>query len=281
MPARATDLVRERGRVSGVVCAEAGGEVTVRAHCVIAADGRYSKIRQLARIRNVRSEAFDLDVLWFKVPLEREQQRAVQIFRGRGNPVLAYPSVPDRLQLGWTLPHGGYGDLRSRGLPEVLDQVRALIPPYAGAIAAHITDLRQLTLLDVFAARAESWASDGLLLIGDSAHTHSPLGAQGINLAIQDAVVAYPILLESLHRRDASAQFLRRYRALRGPDIDAVMKMQVMQSRGMSSTRRSAVARRVMTTVLPHTPLLDKITRRIALGNPDIRVAAGHAVANR
>jgi FAD binding domain len=36
----------------------------------------------------------------------------------------------------------------------------------------------------------DHWARDGLLLIGDSAHTMSPMGAIGVNVAIATAAVA-------------------------------------------------------------------------------------------
>ncbi|MFJ8852469.1 FAD-dependent monooxygenase [Streptomyces sp. NPDC102437] len=39
---------------------------------------------------------------------------------------------------------------------------------------------------------------DGLVLIGDAAHTHGSIGAQGINLALQDAAALHPVLLDAL-----------------------------------------------------------------------------------
>ena len=49
-------------------------------------------------------------------------------------------------------------------------------------------------------------SGDGLVLIGDAAHTHSPIGAQGINLAIQDAVLLHPHLVRSLRTGDFTAE---------------------------------------------------------------------------
>src|SRR5205814_9377321 len=68
----------------------------------------------------------------------------------------------------------------------VTGQIGRAVPEYADQIHEHVRALSDLTLLDVFAGCARRWAADGLLLIGDSAHTHSPIGAQGINLAVQD-----------------------------------------------------------------------------------------------
>jgi monooxygenase len=270
---RATDLVVEDGRVRGVVCSRDGRRQTVRAFCVIAADGRYSNLRRLAGIRNARLDLFDLDVLWMRVPLPEHAPRVVQIFRSGGEPVLAYPSYPDALQLGWTIPHGRYADLTALGVDRIRDRIAAAVPQYAEVLRGHLTSFADLSLLDVFAARAERDAADGLLLIGDAAHTHSPLGAQGINLAIQDAVAAHPVLIGAWHAGDASADRLAAYSRRRAPHISAVTRIQVMQSKGMLSTSRIGdFLRPKLARVLPYTPMFAVANRRIALGDTELRV---------
>ena len=88
------------------------------------------------------------------------------------------------------------------------------MPEYAGRVSENVRGLADLSLLDVFAGTAREWARDGLLLIGDAAHTHSPLGAQGINLALQDAVLAHPMLVTALrNRRRSDAAALSGYTA--------------------------------------------------------------------
>ncbi|QIS10039.1 FAD-dependent monooxygenase [Nocardia arthritidis] len=268
---RANGLVIDDGRIRGVVT---NADHTVLAHCVLGADGRYSKVRRLAGIEEHRQDVFDLDVLWFKIPVGDLPVPHARIFRGDGNPVLAYKAFPGNLQLGWTLPHGRYRDIAARGIDHVRTAIAAVVPGYADLVREHLNDLSDLTLLDVFAAEADRWVEDGLMLIGDSAHTHSPLGAQGINLAIQDAVVAHPILIDSLRRRDFSATLLDRFPRRRGPDIAAVRRTQVMQSKGMlSSSRFGAFVRPKAMKVMRRTPVFRRITRGIAFGNPSIRVA--------
>ncbi len=277
---RAGGLLRDGERITGVTADGPSGAVDVLAHCVVGADGRFSKIRRLAGIPAERSGAEALDVLWFKLDAGPSPVRApaagrdVRVFRAGGNPVLVYDSWPDRVQIGWTLPHGGYQRFAAEGLDRVKEELAHAVPPYAGPIRDQITSLRDLSLLDAFSGRAERWSDHGLVLIGDAAHTHSPIGAQGINLAIQDAVLLHPLLIASLAGGDASAAFLSVFEQRRGPDIAAVQRLQGLQTKAMLST--GAFATRVRPRLAPivqRTPLYRKVLRRIAYGNPDIRIA--------
>jgi monooxygenase len=272
---RLTELLRAGDQIRGVVGNGPAGRRAISAHCVVGADGRYSKTRTLAGIDGARLDVFDQDVLWFKLPLTGTQPPPdVRIVRSMGSPVLAYHSYPDQVQLGWTLPHRGYPAVADRGVEYVKDQVRQAVPEYAEAIDAHVRALTDLTLLDVFAGCAARWTLDGLLLIGDSAHTHSPIGAQGINLAIQDAVSAHPVLLRSLRSGDASAARLDQFTRLRRRSAERVLKLQVMQSRAMLSTGRFAGAVRPRAArLLSHTPLFPKLLHHIAYGDRPVQVA--------
>lgn len=275
---KVTDLLRTGSRVSGVQA----GKHTIRAHCVIAADGRYSKVRRLAGIPDGRLDIFTQDILWFKLPAHGEAPREVRIFRAAGNPVIAYASVPDRIQLGWTLPHKRYREVADNGIDYIKDQISTAIPPYADLIRSHITDLKDLTLLDVFAGCASTWVADGLALIGDSAHTHSPIGAQGINLAIQDAVALHPVLIESLRQQDASSEFLRAYETRRKKAIGRIMKTQILQSKMMlAADGFAALARGRMASLVSRTPIYSKVLHQLAFGDKAIQIPAGVSADSR
>ncbi|RKT55606.1 FAD-dependent monooxygenase [Saccharothrix australiensis] len=272
--ARAGELLRDGDRVTGVVVTGPGYRREITAHCVVAADGRYSKMRSLAGIAYERVDGFAHDVLWFKVPA-RDESDDVRIFRAEGNPVLAYRSYPDSVQLGWTLPHGGYRAMAARGLDHVRAEIARAAPDYADLVHEHVTALGDLSLLDVFTGTARTWAVDGLLLLGDAAHSHGPIGAQGINLAVQDAVLAHPVLMRSLAAKDAGAAFLARYTEPRRADIARVARLQVRQSRAMLSQGRVAAAVRPRAAkVLARTPVFARVLRQLAYGRPGIRVAA-------
>lgn len=272
---KAADLVTDAGVVRGVVCHGPDGHRVVRARVVVGADGRYSKIRGLAGIDAGRTDVFRQDVLWFKLPAHGRPPRSVRVFRQPGSsPVMAYATVPDEIQFGWTLPHGGYRDVAAHGLDHLKARLVAAIPPYAELIDREITSLRDVTLLDVFSACAPEWTRDGLVLIGDSAHAHSPIGAQGINVAIQDAVALHPVLVAALRGGDTGAAALRRFETTRRPDIDRVHRIQLMQSRAMLSSGRVATALRPLAAkVVVRSPVYRSVRDTLAFGNTAISVA--------
>ncbi|MEU5273716.1 FAD-dependent monooxygenase [Streptomyces hygroscopicus] len=273
---RADGLLRREGAIAGVIADGPPGRCVVRARVVVGADGRFSRIRRLAGIGAGRAEAFAQDVLWCTLIARPGEPRVgdVRVFRTGGGPVLVHGSWPDRIQIGWTLPHRRYRHIAGLGLDQVTERLVRAVPQYAAPIREQIRTPADLGVLDVFSARAERWVADGLVLIGDAAHTHSPIGAQGINLAVQDAVVLHPLLVRALAEGDTSAERLAEFERRRGPDIAAVMRMQTLQSRAILS--RGAFTTRVrprLARALRRTPLYRKVLQRMAYGNPSIRVA--------
>lgn len=272
--AKVTGLLDEGDRIAGVLTSAAGAE-TIRGRCVVAADGRYSKVRRLAGITAGRLDVFDYDVLWLRLPADGDPVDDVQVFRADGAPVLIYTSVPGSIQLGWTLPHKGYHALAEKGLEHVkAEMIKALPARFSDLVRRQVTRLADLTLLDVFSGSAQSWTRDGLVLIGDSAHTHSPIGAQGINLAIQDAVALHPVLVGALRAGDLSASSLGRFEAARRPDIERVFRLQRIQSKAMLSRGGLATAvRPAVMRLVAHTPIHRAVLHQIAYGNKSIQPA--------
>src|SRR5438876_949900 len=110
------DLVREGERVVGVRADTPAGSRAVRGDLVVGADGRASVLRARAGLRARRAEqAFD--VVWCKVPqptfLDQSTARA---YLGHRHFALLFPSYDGRLQVGWIIDKGSFGDLRRLGI---------------------------------------------------------------------------------------------------------------------------------------------------------------------
>src|SRR5262249_58794679 len=96
-------------------------------------------------------------------------------------------------QLGYSTAKGGYARLRAEGIGALRSAVSRRVSWLADRTEA-LRDWKQTSLLSVEVCRLRRWYQPGLLLIGDAAHTMSPVGGVGISEAIQDAVVASNVL---------------------------------------------------------------------------------------
>src|SRR5207253_4881463 len=137
-------------------------------------------------------------------------------------------------------PKGVYAALRARAAEEWTEELLGRMPAFlADHLRAHRESVAGGTLLSVVCGRLTEWTAPGLLLIGDAAHPMSPVGGQGLNIALRDALVAANHLVPVLtvggdpSAIDAAA---RRVRDERWPEIVAVQQMQEHQGRMLASS---------------------------------------------
>jgi 2-polyprenyl-6-methoxyphenol hydroxylase-like FAD-dependent oxidoreductase len=150
-------------------------------------------MRRLGRFESEELGA-GLDILWFEVPRHPDDPPQSG---------LDYHSLPGRAlavlgqgrtwQLGWVIPTGSVDEARTEGIGPIAEAVHERLPWLDERMAA-LTDFTQLTLLNVRITRLARWYRPGLLLLGDAAHVISPVGGNGINLAIADAADAANVL---------------------------------------------------------------------------------------
>jgi 2-polyprenyl-6-methoxyphenol hydroxylase-like FAD-dependent oxidoreductase len=187
------DLLRDdAGRVCGVRVHDDAGERDLAARLVVGADGRSSIVRRHGGF-TARERATPLDVVWtrFPWPPHWKHGKPAQGHVADGHLMLVFPSPVGGLQIAWIIAKGTYGDLRKRGVEE---WVRELARHAGGDLEQHLLanvhNIAKPFLLRAETDRVVGWAKPGVLLIGDAAHTMSPVGGQGINIAFRDAIVA-------------------------------------------------------------------------------------------
>src|SRR5437868_1434228 len=230
------EFLREGGRVVGVRASADDGPREFGADLVVGADGRHAATRKHSGLPEI-SIPQRYDVLWLKVPYpDGHPDRTTVLVDLAANRVLvAFPSADGQLQVGFFIPKGSFPALRARAVAEWTDELIGRVPAYlADHLRAHREAVAGATLLDVVCGRLTEWTLPGLLLIGDAAHPMSPIGGQGINIALRDALVAAnhlcPVLLAGGDPLaiDAAA---RRVRDERWPEVVAVQQMQQHQAR--------------------------------------------------
>jgi 2-polyprenyl-6-methoxyphenol hydroxylase-like FAD-dependent oxidoreductase len=257
------DLRRDGERVTGVRLSDGR---CLQADLVVACDGRSSPLRRQAGLPLVE-QAAPIDVLWFEMRREGPPGvaelaewiagRFVTVVGGTGTFAL-FETVRGTVQLGWLLDAGATVPIPPRGWP-VLWAENA-----PAELAARLIDLPPTALappqrLSVRVGHAPCWHRPGLLLLGDAAHPMSPVRAQGINMALRDAVRAANLLgpcLKGCPEPPLTA-VLERLQERRLAEILPIQRLQERETGRGLLLRRNGWLRRTLAATAPWSgPLL-------------------------
>jgi 2-polyprenyl-6-methoxyphenol hydroxylase-like FAD-dependent oxidoreductase len=268
MGAKVSKLIHDDGCVVGVSGVRHGNEpFEVRADVVVGADGRYSAIAKMGGFK-AEYEHHDFDIVWFTIEQPPGWSSTLYASLGKG---LMLPKYPHHIQVGMALPTGEWRRWRQEGVAAVAERVRQFDPICAG-FADRLKDFTPFFPLEGLIRLIDDWARDGLLLIGDAAHTMSPAGAIGVNVAIATAAVAAQELYPRLGRGPISRADLQVVQRLREADVRTLHRLQLQAQRLMLGRFDSnPVSKWMVPKVLPlllRSPLMPRIQRRIFFGAP-------------
>jgi 2-polyprenyl-6-methoxyphenol hydroxylase-like FAD-dependent oxidoreductase len=224
MGVHARELLMNGDHCAGLLCRGPDGkDFEIRALLTVGADGRFSRLRKLAKFEPVRSSP-PMDVLWLRIPKLPGDTTG---FGGRigGGHVVAVLPRETYYQVGFVILKGSYHELREKGIAELQSIIAELVPEFAGRVAT-LKDWSGMSILQVESNYLRKWWLPGLLLIGDAAHAMSPVGGVGINYAIMDAVVAANELTEPLRRGTVTESDLARVQSMRLLPVRFIQRFQ-------------------------------------------------------
>jgi len=270
MGANVQRLVQENGAVQGVRYHDTGNDWhEVRAPLTVAADGRFSRIRHLLGLKPEQNGA-PMDVLWFRLPRRPDDaSEGLEFYIGAGS-LIFFLDRGEEWQVGYAIAKGGYQKLRAAGLDE-LRRTLADDVPWLKDRVERLQDWQQVTLLSVESSRLEKWYQPGVLLIGDAAHTMSPVGGVGINYAIQDAVELVNLLSERLKAGTVNVDDLAEVQRIRQWPVSVIqaIQSQIQKRMVVPALDRSKPFRfPLMLRLVASLPLLRRLPARIIAFGP-------------
>jgi 2-polyprenyl-6-methoxyphenol hydroxylase-like FAD-dependent oxidoreductase len=271
MGARVGGLIEEDGTVVGVHGTRHGREpFEIRADVVVGADGRYSALRRLGQFE-IEYQHHDFDIIWFVIEQPPDWPNTIYVSLGSDVRGLMLPKYPHHIQAGFALPTGEWSRWREAGITAVAEHVRRFDPVFA-EFAAGLQDFKPFFPLEGQIVLVKDWARDGMVLIGDAAHTMSPAGAIGVNVALATAAVAAQEIYPHLGHGPIAHDDLTTIQQLREGDVRTLHRFQlgaqrVLLAQGSSNPIMSWLLPRVLPLLL-HSPLLPRVQRRLFFGAP-------------
>jgi 2-polyprenyl-6-methoxyphenol hydroxylase-like FAD-dependent oxidoreductase len=225
-----TSFVQEDGRVRGVIVRRDGVEERIAARLVIVCNGRGSSLR-----KEVTAEVDQLEhpysLLWLRFDLARRPDLCTDTLDGFITPrsyYVLYPTYGKQLQLMWRRPPQHPLDWKSPS--EVLKQELLADAPahWRPIFEEAMTDATERQMLRVMCDRLRRWWAPGVLFLGDAAHTMSPIGGQGLTIAIRDAIVAANHIVRAEQEGTAVGDAVcEAIEAERRPEVEKMQAFQV------------------------------------------------------
>ena len=270
MGAKVTGVLEEKGTVIGVRGLRHGREpFEILADVVVGADGRYSSLARLGGFE-AEYEHHDFDVIWFTIEQPPAWTSTFYVSFGdvRG---LMLPKYPHHIQAGLVMPTGEWKQWRDAGVAVVAERVRRFDPVFT-EFAGSLRDFKPFFPLEAIIRLMRQWSRDGMLLIGDAAHTMSPAGAIGVNVAIATAAVAAHVLYPHFGHGPIGRDVLQEVQRLREPDVRTLHRLQLgAQGVLLGQGSRNPITKWLVQTAIPllfRSPLVPAVQRRIFFGAP-------------
>ena len=221
-------MIHDKNRVVGVIVDGDKKQEQLYASTVIGADGRTSRVRSSLG-SSFRAVSVPMDIVWLKVPNIKPSSK-LSMYVGGGKLLISAPTHDDNLQLGFVIKKGSFKDIRKQGSLALIEAIAQHADPILGNhLREYSAQIKNPFLFSTVADYVDDWAVPGTLLLGDAAHAMSPVGGQGLNLAIRDSIVAANHLIPALAKasnQNKLDEISKKIQAERSTEIETIQKLQ-------------------------------------------------------
>ncbi|MFL5354897.1 FAD-dependent monooxygenase [Archangium sp.] len=257
--------IRDNGKVVALKTRREGSEGRIDGDVFVDCSGRNSGLRKDVGLQ-VEATQVPADVVWLRFDFSDAPEALpdgvdVHMF-GKGVVAVFFPTTRSRLQVAYSAP-GDLGSLR-KNLPELRRQLLPVVPAKLRPhLEAKLDERTESQFLRVVVDKLERWYVPGLLFLGDAAHTMSPSGGQGLNLALRDSMVAANHMLDAIRTgQPVDEQVFQKIEAERRPEADMI---QAMQTRVHRMVMAPMFVEHLMFTVLG---VVLKLSKKASQGGP-------------
>ncbi|MBD1916606.1 MULTISPECIES: FAD-dependent oxidoreductase [Cyanophyceae] len=248
-----SEASQNENRVTGVHLTD--GRI-LKADLVIGADGRASVIRKKAELI-LETQPKSIDVLWFELlapPGYAADNRFCTVVKKGRVFSLFHGAEEGKMHLAWAI-----ASTEPTEQKDWATTFAALVPPeFVEHFQLAKDSISPPMRLSVLVGRCPRWHRPGLLLLGDAAHPMSPVRAQGINMALRDAIAAANHLIPVFKTADTSApnptaldRALAHIQTEREPEIIQAQKLQAHEASRGELLRRFGLLRQGLSIFSP------------------------------
>lgn len=192
-----------------------GGD-TITTHLAIAADGRNSLLRRAVGI-GTSSWSYDQTAIAVSFAHSQPHHDVSTEYHKPAGPFTTVPMPGRRSSLVWMEKPARAAELMALDGQALAAEIQAMSHGELGLVS----DVGPRQSFPMAGARAELFARDRVMLIGESAHVVPPIGAQGLNMSLRDAHDAVALLSAARERGEppGSTRVLSDYDRRRKQDV--------------------------------------------------------------
>ncbi len=228
---RALRLIKEDGKIKGVVAEHQGKEFEVRADLVVSAEGMEAHIAYQAGFDTIH-QLYDVDTCYQYEVKGYDHENLIELYFGneiapRGY-VWIFPKGPGKANVGI-----GIGAHLETG--EKNNGIKGATPKqYLDAFMEKHPQLKDASILNEFGGiisvgkPLDHFVSDNFMIIGTAAKQVDPIHGGGIELAINAGAMAAEVAKEAAKQKDFSNAMLIKYEQEWNKKVGSVLKKRLL-----------------------------------------------------